>query len=401
VPRFEPFAGLRYRPDRVRLDDVIAPPYDVISPEDQEALEARSPYNAVRVELPRDDGSRDRYEVARDLLAAWQREGILATDAAAAFYAHRMTFPDESGHTRQSIGVIGALGLEPPGGGILPHEHTTPKAKSDRLQLLTATKTNLSPIWGLSLAPGLATLIESVSGAPAGPGASDPDGVVHQLWPIIDPTAVEAIAASVGAAPVVIADGHHRFETALTYQGQRRERSPGRSGPFDAVMALVVELSDDQLAVRAIHRLLSGLPDSFDLPGALQAAFALSPTDPVDATIGQRMITAGSLALVTRGGTWLMRPLPDLVAAAPQDLDSSRLDVALARLPAHDLQYQHGWDLAVGAVAKKEAQAAVLLRPATIDKIAATGRGGVRMPPKTTFFWPKPRTGLVFRTVDG
>jgi uncharacterized protein (DUF1015 family) len=334
-------------------------------------------------------------------MATWQQEGILAPDDAAAFYAHRMTFPDESGHIRHSVGVIGALGLEPPGGGILPHEHTTPKAKSDRLQLLTATKTNLSPIWGLSPAAGLAALIESAGGAPEGPSATDPDGLVHQLWPITDPEAVDAISRAVGSAPVVIADGHHRFETALTYQGLRRERSPGSSGPFDAVMALVVELSEDQLAVRAIHRLLSGLPHGFDLPGALQASFALSPTAPVDATIGERMVAAGSLALVTPQGTWLLRPLPDLVAAAPQDLDSSRLDVALATLPAHELQYQHGWDLATGAVAKGEAQAAVLLRPATVDKIAATGRGGVRMPPKTTFFWPKPRTGLVFRTVDG
>jgi uncharacterized protein (DUF1015 family) len=401
VPRFEPFAGIRYRPDRVRLDDVVAPPYDVISAEDQDALEERSPHNAVRVELPRDQGETDRYQVASDLLAAWQEEGILATDKAPAFYAHRMTYPDETGRGRLSVGVVGALGLEAPGGGILPHEHTTPKAKSDRLQLLTATKANLSPIWGLSLAPGLTALIESVGGPGPDSRTARAEGVLHELWPITDPASVEAISASVGSAPVVIADGHHRFETALTYQGQRRERNPGGSGPFDAVMALVVELSDDQLAVRAIHRLLSGLPEGFDLRGALATSFDLSPTSPVDTTVGERMIAGGSLALVTPEGTWLMRPRPELVAAAPQDLDSSRLAVALGKLPAHDLSYQHGWDLAAGAVAKGEAQAAVLLRPATVDRIAATGRGGERMPPKTTFFWPKPRTGLVFRSVDG
>jgi uncharacterized protein (DUF1015 family) len=296
--------------------------------------------------------------------------------------------------------VIGALGLEPPGSGaILPHEHTTPKAKSDRLQLLMATATNLSPIWGLSLAPGLSALVESVAGPSA--QAIDPEGVVHELWPITDLASVDAISATVASAPVVIADGHHRFETALTYQGQCRERGGGGSGPFDFVMALVVELSEDQLAVRAIHRLLTGLPEGFDLHAGLEASFDVSATDPVDATIGERMTSAGSLALATPAGTWLMRPRPELVAAAAQDLDSSRLDVALGRLPPHQLTYQHGWDLAAGAVEKGEAQAAVLLRPASVDKIAATGRGGQRMPPKTTFFWPKPRTGLVFRSVHG
>jgi uncharacterized protein (DUF1015 family) len=395
VPRFLPFAGLRYRQDRVRLDDVVAPPYDVIAPEEQIALEERSPYNAVRVELPRDEGDRNRYDRARDLLEAWQEQGILATDPVPAFYGHRMTFADESGRRRHSLGVIGALGLEPPGAGdILPHEHTTPKAKSDRLQLLTATATNLSPIWGLSLAAGLSSLIEAPPNTPA---ATDPEGVVHELWPITDEASIEAISASVASAPVVIADGHHRYETALTYQNQRRENERGRSGRFDFVMALVVELSEDQLAVRAIHRLLTGLPPDFDFPAAFAASFDLSPTEAVDATIGGRMLAAGALALVTPEGTWLMRPKPELVSA--QDLDSSRLDVALEKLPDHHLIYQHGWDLAAAAVAKGEAQAAVLLRPASVDKIAATGRGGRRMPPKTTFFWPKPRTGLVFRSV--
>jgi hypothetical protein len=116
----------------------------------------------------------------------------------------------------------------------------------------------------------------------------------------------------------------------------------------------------------------------------------------VDATIGARMLDAGSLALVTDEGTWLLRPRPQLDGEA---LDSRRLEVALSDLPDHEVTYQHGWELAAAAVTKGDAQAAVLLRPATVEQIAATGRGGQRMPPKTTFFWPKPRTGLVFRSV--
>jgi uncharacterized protein (DUF1015 family) len=373
------------------LDDVIAPPYDVISPEQQAALEARSSYNAVRVELPRDDDGRDRYEAARDLLAEWRADGILVEDPSPLLYGHRMIFTDETGETRQTIGVIGALGLQKPGeGDILPHEHTTPKAKSDRLQLLRATGTNLSPIWGLSLAEGLTGLIP-VPDKPQ--SATDPDGVVHQIWPITDPADVAAISAAVESAPVVIADGHHRFETALNYQQEQ-----GSGGPQDLVMALIVELVEDQLSVRAIHRLISGLPEGFDLGGALARSFSLSPTQPVDATIGQRMVDAGALALVTPSGVSLLKPRDDLGSSM---LDSRRIEAALADLPPHEVVYQHGWDESAAAVAKGEAQAAVLLRPATIGQIAATGHGGERMPPKTTFFWPKVRTGLVFRPLKG
>jgi uncharacterized protein (DUF1015 family) len=198
----------------------------------------------------------------------------------------------------------------------------------------------------------------------------------------------------------VIADGHHRLETAIAYQQERRAANNGRSGGYDLVMTLIVELSPEQLSVRAIHRLIAGLPDDFDLLEAFGCSFDLTPTGPPDPSIGDRMVSAGSLAVVTPQGTWLARPRPGTgVAAAP--LDSSRLDQVLAAFPRHHLTYQHGWDLASRAVHDGAAQAAVLLRPATIDAIARTGQGGARMPPKTTFFWPKPRTGLVFREVGG
>ena len=394
MPRFSPFAGIRYDAPGGSLDDLAAPPYDVISPEDQAALEARSEHNAVRLELPREDGGRDRYETAARLLHAWLDAGVLVRDPKPAFYLYRMEFTDEHGRPRHTLGVIGALTLEPPGeGDILPHEHTTPKAKSDRLELLRATAANLSPVWGLSLAAGLTARCRP-SGPPAAV-AADEDGVVHSLWVVDDPEAEAAIAQTVGSAPVVIADGHHRFETALNYQRER-----GGAGDHDAVMALVVELVDDELSVRAIHRLIAGLPPDFDVAAALEAHFVVLPTEAADDTILDRMDAAGALALITATGAWLLEPRPDTVAAASYDLDSSRLDVALATLPAHQLTYPHGWDLATAAVTKGEADAAVLLRPATVAQIAEVGRARERMPPKTTFFWPKPRTGMVFREVS-
>ncbi len=401
MPSFLPFNGLRYSHSHVRsLDDVVCPPYDVISESQRVELEGRSPSNVVRLELPHDDGEpgSDRYLQARVLLDAWRDGGILHRDSQAAFYGYRMTFVDPLGNQSQTLGVVGALGLEPPGNGILPHEETTPKAKTDRMELLKATRTNLSPIWGLCPGPGLSGHLTP----PPLPAdhVTDEDGVVHELWPITEPDDVAGIRAAVEAHPVLIADGHHRFETALTYW---QDRVAGGEAAQDdaAVMALVVELSEDQLTVQAIHRLLADLPAGFDLPEALEPWFDLTPTGPADRTITSRMDQAGALALLTSAGAWLARPRPNVVAAATHDLDSSRLDVALRAMPSHSLSYQHGWDDCAAAVATGQADAAVLLRPATVEQIAAISAGGVRMPPKTTFFWPKPRTGMVIRELLG
>src|SRR5215207_6958858 len=151
MPRFEPFPGIRYADGYGALDDLVAPPYDVISPERRAQLAARNSHNAVHVDLPEAEGGRSPYEVAAETFGRWQREGVLVRDPAPAFYTYRMDSVDDAGVERRTIGVIGAIELSRPGeGGILPHEHTTPKAKSDRLDLLRATHANLSAIWGLS-----------------------------------------------------------------------------------------------------------------------------------------------------------------------------------------------------------------------------------------------------------
>jgi len=291
---------------------------------------------------------------------------------------------------RHGLGVFGALELG--AGDVLPHEHTTPKAKSDRLELLRATATNTSPIWVLTPAP-IASLIDTT--LPPSAEATDDDDVRHRLWVLADDVAAVVMAA-VADEPVVVADGHHRYETATTYRNEVREQSDGAAGDHDFVLALVVELAPEHLAVAAIHRLLVGIdgPDALEL---LQPHFEFTALDTTD-NIGTQMLDAASLAVVTADGAWLARPTTTTEAGARMALDSSRLDVALAALPdGAEVVFQHGWRECAAAVAKGEAGAAVLLRPATIDQIAEVGRGGDRMPPKTTFFWPKPRTGMVFR----
>jgi uncharacterized protein (DUF1015 family) len=393
VARFEPFAGIRYDLDRSDLARVIAPPYDVIDAAQRAELAGRDPHNAVLVDLPSEDDGDGRYEIANRLLRQWQADGILVTDAQPSFTIYRMTATDDAGVERRTTGVIGALELSAPGTDILPHEHTTPKAKSDRLDLLRACRANLSAIWGLSLAKGLTDLLP-VDGVPLA-DLVDEDGVRHTVWRVDDPAACAAIAAAVAEQPVVIADGHHRYETSLAYKAERATVD-GDAGAAGSTMAYVVELVEDELTVHAIHRLLTGLPAEIDLVAVLSPWFDDAGAPPSDLPVTAAMAGAGCLTLVLPDREVLLRPRPDALAET-RDLDSSRLDAALAALPDHQVSFQHGVDNVRTAVATGAAQAGVLLRPATVAQIEATAHGGERMPPKTTFFHPKPKTGLVFR----
>jgi uncharacterized protein (DUF1015 family) len=387
MPRFVSFPGLRYALDRVNLRDVIAPPYDVVGPDEQARLEERSPYNAIHVELARADG--DVYEAAAARLDTWIAEGVLAFDEPS-LYAYEMAGTDEFGVARRTVGVLGALAVAE--GDVLPHEQTTPKAKTDRLDLLRATRANTSPIWVLT--PAALTAALGDLGEPHA-DATDDDGITHRLW-VLSGDRADAVTALVATEPVLVADGHHRYEVAKRYRDEQRKANGDAPAPYDLVLALAVELADDQLAVGAIHRLISGVDASAALD-VLRRHFTLTPTNPSSGDIGTRMTDAGALAVVTADGVWLASPNEATVSAAAMDLDSSRLDVALAELPDATVVFQHGWRECGDAVAKGLADVAVLLRPATVDQIAAVSHGGERMPPKTTFFWPKPRTGMVYR----
>lgn len=395
MPRFEPFPGVRYDLAAVAAADVTAPPYDVLDADDRAALVARHPHNVVVVDLPVDGD--DPYGDADRTFRRWLDEGVLVRDAPA-FYVYRMSFTDDAGVAHHTTGVVGALELSRPGeGGILPHEQTTKKAKTDRLDLLRATRANLSAVWGLSPAAGLSSLLESDDAPTA--SWTDDDGVDHAYWVVDDPARVDAIAAAIAAEPVVIADGHHRYETSLAYRDERRAADGDAPSGHDLVMTYVVELVDDELTVLPIHRLISGLPDDLDLAAALEPWFVVEPApEPTTLTVAA-LVDRGALCLVGPDGAWWLTPRPEALAGA-RDLDTSRLDAALADLPPHELVFQHGIDNIATRVGRGDAQWGVLLRPATVAQIVDIAHGGERMPPKTTFFHPKPRTGVVFRTLD-
>jgi uncharacterized protein (DUF1015 family) len=399
VPRFEPFQGLRYRPDVAPLAQVIAPPYDVIAPAERAHLASRHRANAVLVELPEPDlsGRRDRYEVAADLFARWREKGLLVADPVPGLYPYRMT--DTAGRT--TTGVIGALGLAEPGAesDILPHEQTLPKPKSDRLDLLRATRANLSPIWGLSMASGVTATFDPTDDEPVADVVDD-DGVRHQLWVLSDADTVDAVAAALATAPVVLADGHHRYETARAFQAEQRQANGGAPGPYDLVMALVVELAEDQLTVGAIHRTVSGLPEDFDLVSALAPWFDVVRAGAADDRTLGALADSRSLALVTGGQAYLLLPQAEVQELEGNDLDSNLIATALAALPPHEVLHRHSVAEAMEALRDGEGQAAFLLRPPTVAQIDEWANARRRMPPKTTFFSPKPRTGMVFRSLD-
>ena len=398
MARFDAFRGIRYDLDTVRIDDVVAPPYDVVTPRRRAELAAKSAFSVVHIDQPDATRGDVAYDEAAATFREWRQRGVLVTDANPSMYIYRMDYRGDANRSTRTVGVIGALEVTGANeGAVLPHEHTTPKATTDRLSLIRATQANLSPIWGLSPSTGLTALLET-SEPPAAEWLAS-DGARHRLWPVDDPALLARITQSVARAPVLIADGHHRFEVSLQYRRERREANGDRPGAYDRVMALVVELSEDELSVLPIHRLIAGLPPQFSLTDALSGCFTLTRLTLDPSTIAAHMAATATLTLITPDGAWSMKPRPEAMSGV-RDLDSSRLDRALETFPAHALTFQHGVDHVLAAVRDGRAQAGVLLRPVPLAQIEAIAHGGERMPPKSTFFNPKPSTGAVFMSVE-
>jgi uncharacterized protein (DUF1015 family) len=394
MPRFEPFPGLRYAPG-TDLPAVIAPPYDVLSDADADELRSRSPQNIVHVDVPLESPGMSRYAVAGGLLRRWIETGVFRRDPLPTLTSYRMSFTDATGRARSLVGVLGALEVVDDGaGGVLPHERTTPKASTDRLDLTRATRANLSPVWGLSLAGGLTDLLAP----PAEPmGALDADGVEHRVERITDPERIAAICAVVGSDDVLIADGHHRYGVARQYRDEIARGDGAGVAPTatSLTLAFVGELTPEQLSIDAIHRLVGGLPgDAVD--ALLARDFELAPAPEVTAQALADMVSTGRLVLLGPDGKgrWLI-PKPGAFDGI-RDLDGAWLEHTFAGSDAQ-LAYQHGLDEVRAALAAGTAERAVLIRPTSLAEIQRTAREGLLMPPKSTFFTPKLRTGLVIR----
>jgi uncharacterized protein (DUF1015 family) len=390
VPRFEPFPAIRYVTDD--LASVVAPPYDVLSDAEVDVLEARSPHNIVRIDVPR--GGEDRYELAAKTMHAWLDEGILAVDVEPSFTIYRMRFTDSAGVRRDIAGVLGALEVvDAEAGGVLPHERTTAEASTDRLDLTRATAANLSPVWGLSLASGLTQLLNEPGKAL---GAVTDDGVEHLVERVTDPRRIIAIQDKLASDEVLIADGHHRYGVARMYRDEVREATGRTDTPAELTLAFVNELIEEQLSVAPIHRLYADIGLA-DLVEALSRSFDLAPTVRPNSHTFADAQKEGFLILVSRDAAWKMRAKPGRFDGI-RALDGGWLETALADVPL-TVSYQHGLEETLHEVDSGRASAAVLIRPVSVAEIERTAREGLLMPPKSTFFTPKLKTGFVIRSL--
>jgi uncharacterized protein (DUF1015 family) len=381
VAVLEPFRALLYAPS---IDPalVTSPPYDVISGAERQRLERLHPYNVISLilgaELPGDEPGRDKYARSAARLREWIAEGILVPEDRPRLYAYRMDYTID-GVPGSSGGVIGALDLEPEApSGIHPHERTMPKPRSDRLDLMRTTEANLEPIWlvggpgvvgpAVVAASQLAPLIDFV----------DPVGVRHRLWRLDDDSA-EAVAGGLNS-PLVIADGHHRYAAAVTYRDEMRAlHGPG---PWDRTMALVSDPAEAPPALLAIHRLTDLSVSDFS-NGAV-----LEPYTGDLASLVRHLETVGpgTVGVVDSTGRWTMPTRgPIDTAWLAGVLETARASVT----------YEHDIEEVAAAVAA--GTVAFLLAPIPIKEVVDAAVAGRVMPPKSTLFWPKPRTGLLLR----
>jgi len=434
VPDIRPFRALRYSPEVAGdLAGLVAPPYDVIGPELHERLLARSPRNSVRLDLPAAAPGEDpdeRYRRVARTVAEWRSDGTLRKDPRPSVYAYEQTYrvPGTSVERTQR-GFFARLRIEPfgPGSSVLPHERTLSGPKEDRYRLLRATGLNTSPVVGLFEDPERAASA-ALSGVAAGPATADlvdDDGVRHRLWvvPAEPGGAAEAMLAVASRGPVFIADGHHRYETALRYRDERRVNSSETDPAFDFLLMLFLG-AEEGLTVLPTHRLVRGLGDEGlarldSAPGgALAALFEVEPAS--TAALVERFGAAGALeggagrmGLLTRAGAWLLTARRDALAPheaaggrAVRALDVSLLAAALDALLGIDavavadgqrVAYTKSAADAAAAVAQggDGVDAAFLLEPTPVASILAVARDGDVMPQKSTYFYPKALTGLL------
>jgi uncharacterized protein (DUF1015 family) len=368
VPLLKPFRALRYDEEAAGpLDDLVAPPYDVITAEACEQLVARSPWNAVRLVRPEDP------EEAARALADWQERGVLVRERKPAVWLVEEEYTGPDGVRRTRRGVAARVRLKPYGDGVvLPHEGTFSEPKEKRLRLLRATRVKPSPIF---------LLHQGTAPAPTGEPdlTAELDGVLTRLWRNTDPAAIEEVLAGV-AGPLLIADGHHRYETALRFH----EEDGSEETAY--VLAVLVALDDEGLEIFPTHRLTAGAVPELD------GKFRQTPlADPGEA--------ATALAGVARDHPAFVLLRPDgaaLVEGSDQSLDTALVD----SLPLSQVAYTASAAEAERAVRSGEATAAFLVRPPTVEQVESYARAGMRMPPKSTYFFPKLTSGLLLSPFD-
>ena len=427
MPDIRPFRGVRYDMAQVgAMSSVVAPPYDVIDPPLQDKLYQASPYNVVRLEFnkdePGDDAENNRYTRASRFLREWRREGVLREEDHPALYVYHQPFEVEGiSYTRR--GFMGRVRLEPFGQGrIFPHEQTLSGPKADRLKLFNAAKYNLSPVFGLYGDP----LNEVLAAAEAGIRdrtpleAIDHLGVVNRLWPVIDQQTHTAVQGLMTDRSIFIADGHHRYETGLKFRDDLAASGEltGPDDPANFTMMMLVGMSDPGLLILPTHRLVSGFP-GLTIPKlaellAPEFELAMAPAGPDQAQAIWETIESGGeqevlgFGTVADGGWVLARLRSDATMdklCPDQSADWRALGVSILHelVLKHSLgssgnascRYVHRLDEVLSETNAKGCDLACLVPPAGMSDVESIASKLEKMPPKSTYFYPKVLTGLV------
>jgi uncharacterized protein (DUF1015 family) len=417
MAEIRPLAALHYNLGAIpSLADVTAPPYDVIDAERRAELLARSPLNVVEIDLPQAPGGGDPYEHAAETLEAWILEGILVHDREPAIWALTQDYTGPDGTRRTRRGFLARVRVTDYGPGLVrPHERTQPGPKEDRLRLTQATRHNLSPI--LALHPGAVwDVIEPHLGAEPWGEVADADGTAHRVWRIPNPEVHKALAEALADSELLIADGHHRYETARTYAD-----SIGGDGPHRYTLMSLVSLEDPGLTVFGTHRLLR------DLDSAAQERLAdgIRRHFDVEEISEERLDPAGTegdgvfgyIDSHSRRGFRLRLNDPGAVdqalpaaSEAYRRLDAAILEELILKrtlgmtddhiAQKRGLGYATGTDEALRALEDGAHQAVFLVRPTPVEQVRAVAAAGETMPSKSTYFFPKLLTGIVFNPLS-
>jgi uncharacterized protein (DUF1015 family) len=414
----QPFRGLRYNQTKVNMESVVAPPYDVITPLEQTSYYAQDPFNVIRLILGREE---DRYSAAAGTFAKWQESQVLVRDEQPAIYPLVQTFTSTTGAKVRRKGFIALCRLEEFEKGIvLPHEKTLSKAKEDRFKLFKATNSNFSQIFGLYSDPQK-NVDAFVTPVHAGLPAIDVtfQDVRNELWMITDSDVIKKIAELIEPKQILIADGHHRYETALAYRDLMRSQNPAHTGTelYNYVMMFFTNLDDEGLVIFPTHRVIHSLP-SFDAEtflSTLSSHFTItaypSHQAMTDALASKPQYAYGImtkdkfLVAALTDVRFIDELIPQTVPAEVKDLDvvllhtyilGRLLDISVeAQEKKLNIHYLQKIEECAQEVASGVSQIAFIVNATKIDQVRAVAKAGHTMPQKSTFFYPKLISGLV------
>jgi len=424
LAEISPFSGIRYNQEIIGdMASVICPPYDVISPDEQRAYYEKSDYNIIRLEhgmvLPDDTKTNNKHSRASATFNNWRKNRVLVVDHVPSFYVHEHVFTHQNIRKRR-LGLTACVRLEPWEKGIMfPHENTVPGIKSDRLDLMRACAANFSPLLGLYEDMGQKVTKLLTSQAARKPAIDFAEaGETHKLWVANEPEFVQRVTHSLASKPIYIADGHHRYETALAYRDEKRQETPPGTGDqaFNFVMITLVSFSDTGLIVLPVHRLMRNLSSKVltEFRSDLETLFELESVPLVETGLPEiRGATTMVLGLKT-GSVIALKPRQpsSIKEIMPQEHSEvyKRLDISIVqrlvidKLIALDknssVAYTPDMLEARRLVESGEYQLAFLLNPIPVATIKAIADANDKMPGKSTYFYPKLPTGLVINSLE-